>query len=102
VTGLGRRRWSRRNDLFTMATTTDIAPSYLKSYYDDLAANTKLYDEHSPCGLSAIAIPPLWSCMEKADVRVPISQGEEFYIALRFLGRDVEMVSLPTRTAYFS
>lgn len=38
----------------------------------------------------------------EADPRVPVSQGEEFYNALRFLHRDVEMVRYPCEPHTFT
>jgi dipeptidyl aminopeptidase/acylaminoacyl peptidase len=88
-------------DLFTMATTTDIAPSYLNSYYGDLAGNRKLYDEHSPVRFVDRCHTPTLVMHGEADVRVPISQGEEFYIALRLLERPVEMIRYPREPHIF-
>jgi dipeptidyl aminopeptidase/acylaminoacyl peptidase len=88
-------------DLFTMATTTDIAPSYLNSYYGDLAGNRNLYDEHSPVRFVDRCHTPTLVMHGEADVRVPISQGEEFYIALRLLERPVEMIRYPREPHIF-
>ena len=38
----------------------------------------------------------------EADPRVPMSQGEEFYNALRFLHRDVQMVRYPREPHIFT
>ena len=88
-------------DLFTMATTTDIAPSYLDGYYGDLASNRKLYDEHSPVRYLEHCHTPTLVVHGEADVRVPISQGEEFYYGLRFLGRDTQMLRYPREPHIF-
>jgi dipeptidyl aminopeptidase/acylaminoacyl peptidase len=88
-------------DLFTMATTTDIAPSYLDGYYGDLASNRKLYDEHSPVRYLEHCHTPTLVVHGEADVRVPISQGEEFYNGLRFLGRDTQMLRYPREPHIF-
>lgn len=88
-------------DLFTMATTTDIAPSYLDGYYGDLASNRKLYDEHSPVRFLDHCHTPTLVLHGEADVRVPISQGEEFYYGLRFLGRETQMVRYPREPHIF-
>lgn len=37
----------------------------------------------------------------EADVRVPISQGEEFYYGLRFLGGETQMVRYPRELHIF-
>lgn len=88
-------------DLFTMATTTDIAPSYLDGYYGDLASNRKLYDEHSPVRFLDHCHTPTLVLHGEADARVPISQGEEFYYGLRFLGRETQMVRYPREPHIF-
>lgn len=89
-------------DLFTMATTTDISPSYERSYWGNLAAHRRLYDEHSPVRYLENVHTPLLILGGESDVRVPISQGEEFYNGLRFLGRDVEMVRYPREPHIFA
>jgi dipeptidyl aminopeptidase/acylaminoacyl peptidase len=37
----------------------------------------------------------------ESDVRVPISQGEEFYYGLRFLGGETQMVRYPREPHIF-
>jgi len=88
-------------DLFTMATTSDIDPSYLDSYYGDLRSNVKLYDEHSPVRFLEHCHTPALVIHGDADVRVPISQGEEFYYGLRFLGRETKFVHYPREPHIF-
>ena len=88
-------------DLFSMATTSDIDPSYLDSYYGDLRSNAKLYDEHSPVRFLEHCHTPALVIHGEADVRVPISQGEEFYYGLRFLGRETKFVRYPREPHIF-
>jgi dipeptidyl aminopeptidase/acylaminoacyl peptidase len=88
-------------DLFTMATTTDIAPSYLDGYYGELAANRRLYDEHSPARYLEHCHTPTLVVHGEADVRVPISQGEEFYNGLRFLKQETQMLRYPREPHIF-
>jgi len=88
-------------DLFTMATTSDIAPSYLDSYYGNLSSNWKLYDEHSPVRFLERCHTPTLVIHGESDVRVPISQGEEFYYGLRFLGGETQMVRYPREPHIF-
>jgi dipeptidyl aminopeptidase/acylaminoacyl peptidase len=89
-------------DLFSMATTTDISPSFETGYFGDLQTYRKIYDEHSPvryldhCHTSVLVLHG------EADPRVPISQGEEFYNGLRFLGRDAVMVRYPREPHIFT
>ena len=89
-------------DLHTMATTTDIAPSYLTGYFGDLPANEKLYDEHSPVRYLDHCHTPTLVLHGEGDIRVPISQGEEFYYGLRFRRQDAEMVRYPREPHIFT
>ena len=89
-------------DLYTMATTTDIAPSYLRGYFGDLPGNAKLYEEHSPVRYLDDCHTPTLVLHGEADVRVPVSQGEEFYYGLRFRGRDTLMVRYPREPHIFT
>jgi dipeptidyl aminopeptidase/acylaminoacyl peptidase len=89
-------------DLFTMATTTDISPSYLDGYFGSLAPNRRLYDEHSPVRYLDHCRTPVLVIHGESDVRVPISQGEEFYNGLKFLGCETEMVRYPREPHIFT
>jgi len=89
-------------DLFSMATTTDISPNYLNSYFGDLASNRKVYDEHSPVRFLDDGHTPTLIVHGEADVRVPISQGEEFYYGLRVLGREAQMIRYPREPHVFT
>ncbi len=89
-------------DLYSMATTTDISPSFEQSYFGKLQDYRKIYDEHSPVRFAAQCHTPVLVLHGEADPRVPISQGEEFYNSLRFLGRDVHMVRYPREPHIFT
>jgi dipeptidyl aminopeptidase/acylaminoacyl peptidase len=89
-------------DLYSMATTTDIAPSFEQSYFGELEANRAAYDAHSPVRFVSQCHTPVLVMHGEADPRVPISQGEEFFNALRFLGRDVHMVRYPREPHIFT
>lgn len=88
-------------DLFTMATTSDIDPSYLDGYYGSLRPNVKLYDDHSPVRFLDHCHTPALVIHGEADVRVPVSQSEEFYYGLRFLGGETQMVRYPREPHVF-
>jgi dipeptidyl aminopeptidase/acylaminoacyl peptidase len=88
-------------DLVSMATTTDISPSYSQSYFGPLQQNMALYELHSPVHYLANCHTPVLILGGEADPRVPISQGEEFYNGLRFLHKDVEMVRYPREPHIF-
>ena len=89
-------------DLFSMATTTDIAPRYATSYMGELGSNVAEYDRHSSVRSAAACHTPVLLLHGAADVRVPTSQSEEFYHALRFLGRTAELVTYPREPHIFS
>jgi dipeptidyl aminopeptidase/acylaminoacyl peptidase len=89
-------------DLFSMATTTDIAPSFLSRYFGDLALNRMRYDEHSPARFLEHCNTPTLVMDGEEDARVPISQGTELYNGLRFLGRETQMVQYPREGHFFS
>jgi dipeptidyl aminopeptidase/acylaminoacyl peptidase len=89
-------------DLYSMAATTDISPSFPQSYFGELESNRSSYDAHSPVRFLAKCHTPVLVMHGEADERVPISQGEEFYNGLRFLGRDVRMVRYPREQHIFT
>jgi len=89
-------------DLFSMATITDIAPSFSQGYFGPLAANPAVYDQHSPVRFLDHCHTPVLVLHGEADVRVPISQGQEFYHGLRFMGKDAEMVTYPREPHIFT
>jgi dipeptidyl aminopeptidase/acylaminoacyl peptidase len=89
-------------DLSTMATTTDISPSYQNGYFGPFADSRKLYDAHSPVRYIDQCHTPVLVLHGEADPRVPVSQGEEFYNGLRLLVRDVRMVRYPREPHIFT
>jgi dipeptidyl aminopeptidase/acylaminoacyl peptidase len=89
-------------DLFSMATTTDISPSFTQGYMGPLAANPAMYDLHSPARYLDHCHTPVLILHGEADVRVPISQGQEFYHGLRFMGKEAEMVTYPREPHIFT
>lgn len=89
-------------DVTSMAATSDIAPSYFTEYFGELASHRQLYDEHSPVRFLEHCHTPTLVMVGEADDRVPVSQSEEFYNGLRFLGREVEMVRYPREHHIFA
>ncbi len=89
-------------DLYSMAATTDISPSFEESYFGELQSNRSVYDAHSPVRYLGQCHTPVLVLHGEADERVPISQGEEFYKGLRFLGREAEMVRYPREPHIFT
>jgi dipeptidyl aminopeptidase/acylaminoacyl peptidase len=89
-------------DLYGMSTTTDIAPSYLNEFFGNFVANRKMYDEHSPMRYIEGCHTPALVLHGDADERVPTFQGEEFYKALRMLGREAQLVRYPREPHIFT
>ncbi|HTW79041.1 MAG TPA: S9 family peptidase [Terracidiphilus sp.] len=89
-------------DLFSMATTTDISPSFSQGYFGPLAADPAVYDQHSPVRYLDHCHTPVLVLHGEADVRVPISQGQEFYHGLRFMGKEAQMVTYPREPHIFT
>ncbi len=87
-------------DVFSMSLTTDIAPSYVSSYLGP--ENGPEYNQRSAVRFAAACRTPVLVLHGQADVRVPLSQGQEFYHALRFLHRDTEMVTYPREPHIFT
>ncbi|MBN8886208.1 MAG: S9 family peptidase [Rudaea sp.] len=88
-------------DLFGMATTTDIAPSFLDRYFGPLVSNRALYDAHSPARFLENCRTPTLVLDGEEDARVPISQGEALFNGLRFIGRETQMVRYPREGHFF-
>ena len=89
-------------DLYSMAATTDISPSYLDSYMGPLAQNAAIYDKHSPVRYLDHCHTPVLVLHGEADPRVPLSQGQEFYHGLRFLNKEAVMVTYPREPHIFT
>ena len=89
-------------NLYSMATTTDIAPSFEDGYLGTFASSRQFYDAHSPVRFLDQCHTPVLVLHGEADPRVPISQGEEFYYGLRFVGREAVMVRYPREPHIFT
>lgn len=89
-------------DLYSMATTTDISPSFLRRYMGPLASNAAVYDRNSPVRYLSDCHTPVLVLDGEADTRVPMSQGQEFYHGLRFMGREAVMVTYPREPHIFT
>lgn len=89
-------------DLVSMATITDIAPSFLEGYFGEFATHREMYREHSPVTYLSQVKTPVLVVHGEADERVPISQGQEFYYDLRFMGRETQMIRFPREPHVFA
>lgn len=83
-------------NLVSMTTTTDI-PDYLvahlggKEFWEDYDE----YEKHSAIYRIKNVKTPTQVIHGQNDLRVPFTQGQEFYVALKRLGVDTEMVVYP-------
>ncbi|KRG44210.1 peptidase S9, prolyl oligopeptidase activesite domain protein [Stenotrophomonas panacihumi] len=87
-------------DIGAMALTTD-TQDYLPGYFGDPVTNRAAYDAHSPIRYADQVKVPVLILHGEQDKRVPLSQGEMFYRALKFNGTPVEMVTYPRGPHWF-
>ncbi|HEV2370568.1 MAG TPA: S9 family peptidase [Streptosporangiaceae bacterium] len=83
------------NNLTTMEHSSDIA-GFIRSYIgrDHLSA-PEAYTRHSPVTYVKDMTTPLLIIHSEDDLRCPIAQAEELFVALRRLGREPVMVRFP-------
>ncbi len=83
-------------NLFSFNGTSDITPSFLKSYFLDLPFNRRdAYENHSAMSFVKDVKTPTLVVHGGGDERVPLGQGQEFYHALKQMGVMTEMVVYP-------
>ncbi len=83
------------NNLLTMEHSADIA-GFIRSYVGpDHLADPAAYLRHSPVSYVREMTTPLLILHSEDDLRCPISQAEELFVALRLLGRDPVMYRFP-------
>lgn len=87
-------------DIGGMALSTD-TPDYLPGYFGDPVTRRSAYDKRSPIRYADKVKVPVLILHGEQDKRVPISQGEQFYGALKFNGTPVEMVRYPRGPHWF-
>ncbi len=81
-------------NLYSMYSTTDI-PRYLEWFFGTPWDNEELYEKHSPIRYVKQVTTPVLILHGAEDARVPPSQAQEFYQALRDLDKDVTFVKYP-------
>lgn len=83
------------SDLWSMVGTTDI-PSFMVDYFQGETWQVfDNYRSHSPINYVKNVKTPTLILHGEQDVRVPLSQGQEFYNALKRLGVTTKMVVYP-------
>ncbi len=86
------------NDWYGMQGTSDIASTFNVQYLGDDARihdNLEAVLRQSPLTHARDITTPVLVLHSEDDLRVPISQGEQFYAALKLMRKDVEMVRFP-------
>ena len=82
-------------NLVSMVSTTDI-PDYLVGHLGDEFWNDyETYEKHSAIYQIKNVKTPTQVIHGQNDLRVPFTQGQEFYVALKRLGIDTEMIVYP-------
>ncbi|MEO6121615.1 MAG: S9 family peptidase [Acidimicrobiales bacterium] len=83
------------NNLLSLEQTSDVATAFAAqigvSHLDDPAE----YLRQSPITFVREITTPMLLVHSEADLRCPVSQAEELFVALRLLGRTVELVRFP-------
>jgi dipeptidyl aminopeptidase/acylaminoacyl peptidase len=83
------------NNLLTMEHSADI-PGFIRSYVGpDHLTDPGAYLRHSPVSYVRDMTTPLLILHSEDDLRCPISQAEELFVALRLLGRNPVMYRFP-------
>ncbi len=82
-------------NLISMTTTTDI-PDYLVGHFGgEFWDDYETYEKHSAMYHIKNVTTPTQVIHGANDLRVPFTQGQEFYVALKRRGVDTEMIVLP-------
>jgi dipeptidyl aminopeptidase/acylaminoacyl peptidase len=81
-------------DQASMAGTSDI-PGFVEFNFGRLWEHAHEYEKRSPLTYARTITTPVLILHWEGDLRVPISQGEELFAALRLLKRPVEFVRYP-------
>lgn len=93
-----RAGWAERGpyNLFSLAGTNDESPWFFTSYIGrNHLDDPEAYWAASPLRRVAEIEAPLMIVHSENDYRCPIGQAEELFMALKLLGRDVELVRFP-------
>ena len=82
-------------NLVSMVTTTDIQDYIVGHMGGEFWDNYETYEKHSAIYQIKNAVTPTQVIHGEKDLRVPFTQGQEFYRALSRLGVDTEMIVYP-------
>jgi dipeptidyl aminopeptidase/acylaminoacyl peptidase len=83
-------------NLYSMYGTTDIAVSFGERQWGGPPwTNLGAYAKHSPITYARNVETPVLLMHGELDIRCPIAQSEEYYVALKRLGKQVEFIRFP-------
>jgi dipeptidyl aminopeptidase/acylaminoacyl peptidase len=83
-------------NLSSMYGTTDIAVGFGERQWGGPPwKNLEAYAERSPITYAANVETPVLLMHGEADIRCPIAQSEEYYVALKRMGKQVEFLRFP-------
>jgi dipeptidyl aminopeptidase/acylaminoacyl peptidase len=86
------------NNLLTMEHSADIA-GFIRSYVGrDHLSDPIPYARHSPVSYVSQMTTPVLIIHSEDDLRCPINQAEELFVALRLLGREPVMIRFPAES----
>lgn len=83
------------NNLLTLEHGSDIAGSFVNYVGASHIDAPEIYLRHSPIQYVRDIDTPLLIVHSEQDLRCPVNQGEELFVALRLLGRTPEFVRFP-------
>ena len=89
-------------DLYSMCGTSDIGVSFGEVQWSGSPANAAPLIERSPISYAHNVNAPVLLLHGEADARCPIGQSEEYFVALKRLGKEVELVRFPDCTHGFT
>lgn len=96
-TGRFRAACSERacNDLLSLEYDSDIASAFRAYIGKTVLEDPEAYESRSPMAFVEHMTTPVLILHSEEDLRCPISQAEELFVALRLLGRDPVFVRFP-------
>ena len=89
-------------DLYSMYGTSDLGVSWGEAQWGgSIVDAAEALAERSPIRYAANVNTPVLLLHGEADARIPIAQSEEFFVALKRLGKEVELVRFPDSSHSF-
>ena len=89
-------------NLSSMYGTSDIGVSFGERQWGGMRKdNLDIYYQHSPITYAPNVTTPVLLMHGEADVRCPIEQSEQYFVALKRLGKEVEFVRFPNCSHLF-